>query len=359
VTTTAGSFNANYAYDVEDQNLAGGLDQATQNLAVSGNVYAAASITANTATTLNSGSSVLINNAAAAPLRATAYVDTYSISPGWTLNNLGVGSTIAPGAGAPTANVSFDDTGLLNNYVVTGTLLIMLENDQAITGTTNQDLGSYNWNLSHTVSGQTGIQAAPVAVNGAYDNLAGTSDKLLASIATLLDGDNVNGPATSVTMIWRDRVGAELPSGSPRPLVSDVADLDGTAGDVFVLQMNYDQGQASTEAASAAAGSLFLAWFDGSDWVNAIQGNVGTNTTNPAFLNYQGSWASSGAGLTLGAWGVDIANDVVWAVLDHNSEFAVEADVVPEPSTIVLVIAGIGMLVGACRCGRLNQRFGA
>jgi len=352
-TTASGSFAASYAYDVEDQNLLGGTDLTTQNLSASATVYDPASLTANTASTLDSGNNVSIANASGT-FRSAAFVDAISISTGWTLNNLSVGNAIASGAGTPTATVTHNDVGLLNNYVVTGTLGITLENDQTILGSGNQDLGTFNWNLSHTVRGQSGSQSAHVPANGAYDGLSGTSDKLLGSVARLLDGDNSNGPATTVMTTWRSRTGTELPSNSSSPLASDVVDLMGSAGDVFVMELTYDQGQVSTEANSALSGALHLAWLDGGVWKRAIEGNTGTNTTIPAFLNYQGSWAASEAGLILGAWGIDTVNKVAWAVLDHSGEFAVVAEaVVPEPSTFLLGVLGIGMLaLSAWRCRR-------
>jgi len=342
VTTTAGTFGANYAYDVEDQNLPGATDLTTQNLAVAAQLYAAASLTANTATTLNHGSSVSILNAVAAPLRATAYVDAFSISPNWTLNNLGIGSTIAPGAGTPTATVTFDDTGLLAGQTITGTLGITLENDQAITGAANQDLGVYNWNLSHTVVTSSGDATADVSNGGSYNGLNGMSDGSLGTDAALLGGSNTSGSPTTVSMMWRDRTGDEasgfavsLPSGAVG-LVSDVLELLGTDGTVFVLEMTID-------VVHNAADDFYLAWLDGGEWKLAIEGNHGTNTTNPAWLNFAGTWQDSGAGLTVGAYGHTPTS--VWAVLDHNSEFSAleeaEAQAVPEPSTLLL--AGIGL----------------
>ena len=84
-----------------------------------------------------------------------------------------------------------------------------------------------------------------------------------------------------------------------------------------------------------------LASFDGTYWRNAIDLNHGVNTTNPGLLNYQGSWASSGAGLTLGAWGVDTVSNQAWAVLDHNSEFAVT----PEPASLLLLATGAMLML--------------
>jgi hypothetical protein len=45
--------------------------------------------------------------------------------------------------------------------------------------------------------------------------------------------------------------------------------------------------------------------------------------------------------IALGDWGVNTANHTVWAVVNHNSQFAV----VPEPSTLVLLTAAaLGLL---------------
>ena len=51
--------------------------------------------------------------------------------------------------------------------------------------------------------------------------------------------------------------------------------------------------------------------------------------------------------LLVGNWGVDTANDVVWAVVNHNSEFAV----LPEPGTLALLALG-ELLLGARRTRR-------
>jgi len=82
------------------------------------------------------------------------------------------------------------------------------------------------------------------------------------------------------------------------------------------------------------------------EWTHAYEGNSTTGAS--AVTNYQGSWddflAEYGSGgsinlsLYLGSYGVDIDDDTVWAILDHNSEFAV----VPEPATLWLL--GVGSL---------------
>jgi hypothetical protein len=57
---------------------------------------------------------------------------------------------------------------------------------------------------------------------------------------------------------------------------------------------------------------------------------------------FVGDVAYNSSMFTLGNYGVDTANNVVWAVINHNSEFAV-----PEPATIALL--GLGFAVLFCR----------
>lgn len=112
----------------------------------------------------------------------------------------------------------------------------------------------------------------------------------------------------------------------------DVLDFQGTQGDVFILQMSYDESLlgATTED------SLVLGWYSGGTWHNAVHGNT---SGTPLFVDgaYDGN-------LVLGHYGLDTVHNVVWAVVDHNSDFAA----VPEPATMVLLTLG-GLAVAARR----------
>jgi len=81
-------------------------------------------------------------------------------------------------------------------------------------------------------------------------------------------------------------------------------------------------------------------------WVNAIDGNSGTNS---GATKVQGAWDDPLFGnstLALGAWGVDTANDNVWAVVNHNSGFSV----LPEPATMALLgLGAFGLFFGRRR----------
>ena len=210
-----------------------------------------------------------------------------------------------------------------------------------------------------------------VGTGGSYANLASrTSDGItniteggatvIGSTATILAGTNATGGAEIVSMEWRARTLAETSvaeggTGSSPPLdgqsglTSDVVRVTGL-DNTYVLQMSYDENllpNGFPESTFAALGLIYLATFDtgSGEWVNAVDTNGGVNTTNPALINFQGSYAASGAGLTLGAWGVDTTTNLVWAVVDHTGQFAS----VPEPSTLALLGLGVAGLVVARR----------
>jgi hypothetical protein len=88
------------------------------------------------------------------------------------------------------------------------------------------------------------------------------------------------------------------------------------------------------EQQKAEAGLIYLITKGLVGWENAVN----TNTTGtPTFA---GVGAYDGQNI-VGRWGVDLARHAVWAVLDHNSEFAV----VPEPAAITVMLAGGSMML--------------
>ena len=193
---------------------------------------------------------------------------------------------------------------------------------------------------------------------------------VIGTEARILAGVNNTGTDTTVNMQWRARTPNETSAdegGSPTypplttssGLVSDVVRVSGMLNgganpdqtDVYVLQMTYDDtlipGDIG-EAALAALGKIYLAWLNPDEaspvgkWRNAVAGNEGINTGT---ANFQGTWAEAGSPLALGSWGVDTDLNLVWAVLDHQGDFAA----VPEPSTLALLGLGVAGLLVARR----------
>jgi len=122
--------------------------------------------------------------------------------------------------------------------------------------------------------------------------------------ASILDGEA--STARVINQTWR------APGAGEGPLAGDVLTLDGIspnpADELFVLQMSYDP---------AAGDNVCLGWYDAGQWVNAVEGNS-DGGAGASFVD-----GAYGGALLLGCWGVDPAAHQAWAVLDHNSDFAV------------------------------------
>ncbi len=144
------------------------------------------------------------------------------------------------------------------------------------------------------------------------------------STASLLSGTAVG--ASAVISSWtNDRHGNSQ-------VVTDVLDLAGTgAANLYVLQMTY------ADSTLNDANARLMYWMSGSNqWVNAIYGNGYTGPEGSPIL---GGYDNN---LTLGNWGRDTNANTVWAVVDHNSEFAVA---VPEPAALALLGLGSAVLL--------------
>jgi probable HAF family extracellular repeat protein len=126
-------------------------------------------------------------------------------------------------------------------------------------------------------------------------------------------------------------------------LASDAVTLSGTSGDTVVLSLSFDPSAAA--ALPGGIEAMRLGWLDSStgQWENAVLDNTGGT---PCFAG-DGAYDPA-KDFQLGDYGIDTADDTVWAVIDHNSEFGVTA--VPEPAS-----AGI-MGVGALALLRRRRR---
>ena len=221
-----------------------------------------------------------------------------------------------------------------------------------------------------------------VAAGGSYAGLASIvvgavgSGSYLGTEAVLRAGTNTSGSGETVSMAWRNRANVEqylryYPHSGVPPLapdaynnVSDVVDLQGVGGE-YVLEMTYDETEIiydfphQTEQSHALVedwygkGRIYLAWLNpngyydtGEDqWEYATYGNSYMGTK--AVENFQGSfddflltYPDFNTGEYMGSYGVDINDDLVWAVLDHTSSLGS----IPEPGSLALLALGAGAL---------------
>ena len=125
------------------------------------------------------------------------------------------------------------------------------------------------------------------------------------SAADLLGGTAGGGAGSfqTVTIDMQSTSSSASPVGG---YCSDIANVSGTAGDTYVVQLSYDP---------TVTGGVSLGWFNGSQWINAVNGNTGGT---PASISgpYDGN-------PILGHFGVDTTNHVVWAVLNHGGQLTV------------------------------------
>ncbi len=296
---------------------------------------------------------------------SSAFPGIVSISPN-------TGSALAAGSSSSvTGTITAGATFLgpwVNTVTFTGT-------DATTSGaaTGSPQTATINWNVigkgtTNGTPGTVGVYGTQLVTQGGSlasgYNMAGltstlgsgaTSFGIGQTTATILQG-TLGASSTGIGMAWRSRTAAESVGVSNPPLISDVVNLTGITGGAsspYALQMTYDPSllSPSTTAALLAGGYIHLAYNNGGTWTNAVFGDTGGSmSSTPTFVGtYAQYTASVGGGYTLagafGAWGVDTADNAVWAVINHDAEFGVA----PEPGTLALLASGAGALYLAHR----------
>lgn len=295
---------------------------------------------------LEAGQSIRIENGGSddGGQRSDIVVAGVEGTPGFSLSgDIGNGATIASGfSNSKTGQVNFDSNGKLNGTHV-GSIVVGLQNDQSIAGTFAGDLGAYIWRVTATVAGNTGNGTAHVLAGGSYAGFSTVNGSGLGTGVALLGG--AASVARDISISLDSTAPAAFAAGNDAFRVSDIVNLEGSGGDLIVLQLSYDE--AALLLAGLSEEDARLMWFNGSNWVLAVNGNSDGGASGQFF---SGAYAGQ---TTLGAHGLDMASNTVWAVIDHNSEFAALAAPVPEPGTLGLLM-GAGVLAAAMRRRRAN-----
>jgi hypothetical protein len=172
--------------------------------------------------------------------------------------------------------------------------------------------------------------------------------------ATILYGTNASASAQTVSMAWRTRTSTEAAATNATPLVSDIVNVSGmtTSGDTtspFLLEITFDPNNlkygSNSLAACIANDDIYIVSDGTGKWENTVLENTGGTAkylglSDPNALSITDSNLSS----YLGDYGVGENSNgtyYAWAVVNHNSEFAV----IPEPGTLGLLVAGFLSLI--------------
>ncbi|MGC9259412.1 MAG: PEP-CTERM sorting domain-containing protein [Phycisphaerae bacterium] len=242
----------------------------------------------------------------------------------WTLDSaLAANTVIGDGQSVNAADFTPGATlqpTLLNGQYQVQINSITAQNDatgldgNAVAGASANDLGTNNYVLTASVTGNVGhagtANSAAILAGESYNgyniqraNETGSQQTNVqflggtASVATTLSVDFANAPTAN------------------NSVVSDVANITGTGSDTHVVQMSYNPSSISN-----GSNSPTLAWYNGSIYQAANFGDTGGTPTE-----YTGAYNPATAGENaLGSYGINTANDTVWAVVNNGTgNFAV------------------------------------
>jgi hypothetical protein len=330
--------------NVTGEGLAGENAQATASIRA--DVYQHASLVANTNEVLDDGGFVTVENEFSSDggQRAAADISSKTTTgAGWSSTDFEGGST--PGSIAEseqvTANVAFDRTNKLNGTHV-GSLVVGFQDEAGIAG--GGSLGNKTWKLSTEVSGNTAqagvAQVATVLSGNSYAGFSTTLNGSSATQVALRAG--IASATKDISVTFSDiNPGALAGVANDADRVAAIVSLEGSGTDTIVLELSYSDIGVINES------DLALVWLaDGSDtWTLATTGNTGAGALAGAYaMSYDEFLAANGgvfnATTMLGAYGVDIETNTVWAIVNHNSDFSVALNAVPEPTAAGLIAVG-------------------
>lgn len=195
----------------------------------------------------------------------------------------------------------------------------------------------------YTSSSNTGSALATVATSGTSFltspiSLANSGLGSHGTSMSIIDGTTTADRTVSASFVGAAALGGTGGTvGGDALSLTGLGDTPGQATDTFTLRMSYNEADMIAQFGSES--NLSLLWLNPATnlWQGATDGNFG----GTPFFAGDGAY-NPGTDFQLGYYGVDTADNYVWAVLDHNSEFAVgQLSPTPEPSSAVLLASGL------------------
>jgi len=291
----------------------------------------------------NSGTTGTLGTGTVIAFHTLAFNRSDSVTVSNTI--IGPGTLSQIGAGSLILTASNDYSG--GTLISSGTLEVA---NNATVGRGGVTVSSGAFLMEAGVDIQNTITVTGTGATIAHDVVAGNAMANTIHATSAVGGANLTAMILSGTASATSRIIADFDTASSATnddaRISDVFTLSGvpvvsgSATDIFTLQLS------ATSVSLSTAYLPYIAWLDGNNvWVNAVTGNTGGTAS---FVS--GAWNAS---YGLGTYGLDSINNTVWAVLNHNSEFAI----VPEPATLELDLTALA-LAGLLVLRRRRNRRG-
>ncbi len=313
-------------------------------------VYDAPQLTDNSGSPIDAGvdGTVWLANAAAGPhvgaKRADVEITGVSVSgQGFSVDGISVGDFVNPGE-QQAGQAFFDPTGKLAG-LYEGELTVAMAMASEEQGYLNgkQSMADVVWQLRYTVPVLT--EDAGVVGAGSDFAAAGLGISGTDTAAALVGGESSTTQNVSLAFIGNPEAGGFSTAALAGQAVEVHFDA---AGDVYVLQLTYDE---NALPAGMVEADLRLLYFDPglNAWIDAIDANSDGGVGEQFVLSSFGAFEAGlgGGALPLSAHGLDMVGNTVWAVLDHASVFGM--GVIPEPGSALLFMTGLALTAAGRR----------